>query len=136
MRPDRALWAALAVLGLALGAFVLYQRGPTGMPWFPGCLFKRVTGLHCPGCGMTRAAFATLHGDFGRAFRMNPVGVVLLPIALIGVGIETVGWVGNRPAPFRFNVGPRAAWAIGYGLIVFWVLRNIPAWPFTLLAPL
>jgi hypothetical protein len=32
-------------------------------------------------------------------------------------------------------VSPRLGWAIGYGVIAFWILRNIPLWPFTLLAP-
>ena len=135
MRRDRALWVALAVLGATGAAYALYQRGPSGLGWFPGCLFHRFTGLHCPGCGMTRAAYATLHGDLGRAFRMNPVGMVLLPLALAGLSLEVIGWVRGRPLPFRFDVSPRASWTIAGVVIAFWVLRNIPVWPCTLLAP-
>lgn len=28
------------------------------------CLVRRITGLPCPACGMTRAVFALLRGDF------------------------------------------------------------------------
>ena len=135
MRSDRALLVALAVLALTWAAHTLYQRGPSGLGWYPGCVFHKVTGLHCPGCGMTRAAYAALHGDFGHAFRMNPVGMVLLPLAVVGLGIEVVGWVRNRPLPFRLHFGARGSWSIAFIVIVFGVLRNIPVWPFTLLAP-
>jgi len=126
---------AAGVLVLALGAWQLSLHGPSGLPWMPGCLFHKATGLHCPGCGMTRAAHAVLHGHFGQAFRFNPVGVILLPIALVGVGIELAGWVRGRPLPFRLHPGARGAWAIAWIVIAFWILRNLPWWPFTLLAP-
>jgi hypothetical protein len=136
MRWDRALWVALGVLGLTFAAFLLYQRGPSGLgAWYPGCLFHRFTGLHCPGCGMTRAAYAALHGNFGQAFRMNPVGMILLPLACVGLSLELLGWVRGRPPAFRLDPGYKGSWTIAFVVIAFWVLRNIPAWPFDLLAP-
>jgi hypothetical protein len=135
MKKDRALIVALAVLLMAIGATMLYHRVPGGMSWYPGCLLYKATGLHCPGCGMTRAAYATLHGDFPRAFRMNPVGMVLLPVGMMALAFEGVGWVRDRPPPFRLNPGAKGAWALAWLVIAFWILRNIPVWPFTLLAP-
>lgn len=135
MRRVRVLWIAMGVLILAVAAYLLRQNGPNGLPWLPGCMFHQLTGLHCPGCGMTRAAHAALHGKIGEAFRYNPVGMVLLPLAFVGVGIELVGWAWGRPLPFRLNPGAKGAWCIVGVLITFWILRNIPLWPFTLLAP-
>jgi len=135
MRKDRALWVALGVLILTCAAAALYQRGPSGLAWLPGCTFHHLTGLNCPGCGMTRAAHATLHGRIGEAFRYNPVGMILLPMAFFGLGCELVGWIRGKPLPFRFNVGARGAKLIAVTVIAFWILRNIPAWPFTLLSP-
>ena len=123
------------MLGLTLAAFWLREYGTSGVPWLPGCVFHKLTGLHCAGCGMTRAAYATLHGRLGEAFRLNPVGMVLLPLASLGVLIEVLGWVRGRPLPFRMTVGKHGAWALGMTIIAFWALRNIPVWPFTLLAP-
>ena len=37
-----------------------------------GCPFFRLTGLTCPGCGLTRAYIHALHGEFSVAFRYNP----------------------------------------------------------------
>ena len=135
MRKDRAVWVALGVLALACGAVLLHDRGPGGLGWLPGCSFRRLTGLNCPGCGMTRAASAALHGDFATAFRLNPVGMVLLPVAMLALGIEAIGWVRGRPLPFRLKVGARGAWVLFAVLVGFWVLRNLPFPPFTYLAP-
>ena len=37
------------------------------------CLFKRITGLPCPGCGMTRAWFSLLKLDIEGAFYYHPL---------------------------------------------------------------
>ncbi len=123
------------MIALAIAAFQLHQRGPFGQAWLPGCMFHKLTGLHCPGCGMTRAAHATLHGRLGEAFRFNPLGMILLPLAFIGVGIEVIGWVRRKPLPFRLNAGGKGAWAIVWLVVSFWILRNLTYWPFTLLSP-
>ena len=133
----RAHRAWVLALGLGTGfllAFLLYQSGPTAS-WLPGCLFHRITGLDCAGCGMTRAAHAALHGRWSEAFRYNPLGMILLPAAMVGIGLELIGWLCGKPLPLRFRIGGRWAWGVAGVLIAFWVLRNIPAWPFTLLAP-
>lgn len=135
MRRDRAMWVVLGILALTGAAFLLYQRGPNGIAWLPGCSFHRLTGLNCPGCGMTRAAHATLHGQLGEAFRFNPVGMILLPLAGVGVGIELLGWIRGKPLPFRLKVGAAGAWAIVWIVAGFWIFRNLPWWPFTLLSP-
>ena len=84
---------------------------------------------------MTRAAYATLHGRLGEAFRFNPLGMILLPVACVGVGIEALGWVRGKPLPFRLNAGALGAWVIVWTVIGFWIFRNLPWWPFTLLSP-
>jgi hypothetical protein len=135
MRKDRAIWVGLGTLALAGAAWLLYRNGPSGVPWLPDCVFHRLSGLHCPGCGMTRAASAFLHGNPVAAFRFNPVGVVLLPLAMLGLGIEMIGWIREKPLAWRLRPGRRAGWTIVGILIAFWILRNVPWWPFTLLAP-
>jgi len=41
------------------------EQGPTV------CLFQAVFGVHCLGCGMTRAISMALHGRFGEAAAFN-----------------------------------------------------------------
>lgn len=133
MQGRRACAVVLGGLVLAWGALCLYHSGPSGLAWLPGCPFHGITGLHCPGCGMTRAAYETLHGRLGAAFRLNPVGMILLPLAGVGLGVELLGWL--RGQTLRWQLGGRGAWAIFWLLVGFWILRNIPCWPLTMLAP-
>ena len=84
---------------------------------------------------MTRATYAALHGRVLAALRDNCLGMVLVPVALLGVGLELFGWVRGKPSPVRLRFGQGAlGWLLG-AVLAFWVLRNIPAWPFDLLSP-
>jgi hypothetical protein len=132
--PRRLLIVLCGLALLVFAAFCLRSQGP-GAGWLPGCLFHRMTGLDCPGCGMTRAAHATLHGDLAAAFRFNPLGMVLLPLAMIGIGLEIAGWVRGKPLAWAFRLRGRWVWGVAAVVLVFWVARNIPGWPFTLLGP-
>ena len=51
------------------------------------CPMVIMTGFPCPGCGLTRAMFMVLRGDFAGAWKMHPFiyGVIIL-----------VGWFGVR----------------------------------------
>ena len=52
--------------------------------WFSetGCFVKRVTGIPCPSCGMTRAFFAFINGNFAESFRLHPM---LLSIPVLAI---------------------------------------------------
>lgn len=84
---------------------------------------------------MTRATYAVLHGNIGQAFRFNPVGMILLPLGAVALALETIGWIRGKPLPFRMKLGSVGAWTIVGIVFAFWILRNFPWWPFTLLAP-
>lgn len=47
------------------------------------CAFRLLTGYLCPGCGITHACIAILHGDLQGAFRDNALSVTLLPVLLL-----------------------------------------------------
>ena len=45
-----------------------------------GCPFKFITGISCPGCGMTRAWLSLLlRGDLKAAFHYHPLFWILIP---------------------------------------------------------
>lgn len=89
-----------------------------------GCPFNRLTGLKCPGCGVTRMIFSLLRLDFKTAFLYNPVIFCLIPVwaaafcafaRLKGKGKEkTAKRIKNTAAYFSVAV-----------LVVFGVVRNI-----------
>ena len=47
------------------------------------CIIKYISGISCPGCGMTRAAKSLILLDFSKAFYYHPLVFCLLPIAAI-----------------------------------------------------
>jgi hypothetical protein len=46
-----------------------------GLPHF--CLFQKLLGIPCPGCGILHSLNASFRGDFHAAWRANPAGLVL-----------------------------------------------------------
>lgn len=47
------------------------------------CGFRNLTGLSCPGCGLTRSWTYLAHGQLSTALRMNPLGPVLFIAAAL-----------------------------------------------------
>jgi len=102
---------------------VLFFFNPLSASIYPPCPFHHLTGLHCPGCGSLRATHQLLHGHLAAAFALNPLWVVLIPI-LVVISIPRF-----RPK------GPLVPWLFFAVIVLFGILRNLPWWPFTLLAP-
>ena len=130
----RVLWILLVSGGLVLSRILLIRFEEPLRSWSPGCLFHRFTGLHCPGCGATRAFFAMLKGDFATAWRMNPLFLTALAVGTLLGALEILrkrGWA--RADGLRLP--SYGGWALMGCVAVFGILRNVPAWPFTLLAP-
>lgn len=66
----------IALLALGAGAFALAVRSG-----FPLCPLAGSFGIPCPGCGLTRATLALLHGDVRSALQLHPLVLVLTPLA-------------------------------------------------------
>jgi hypothetical protein len=130
----RWVTGAALLTGFAVVGFLLLVHGPHASFW-PDCLFHQLTGLHCVGCGMTRALHATLEGNLIKAFGFNPVVMGMLAIGILAVLWELFARLSGRPLPLRPRMGWRGVWVIIGVLLLFWVLRNVALWPFTMLAP-
>lgn len=48
-----------------------------------GCPIQFVTGISCPGCGMTRALVSAVCLDIEAAFAYHPMWVAVLPTAVV-----------------------------------------------------
>jgi Protein of unknown function (DUF2752) len=117
-----------AVAGLALAVRAADPRVPGR---WPTCPVHALTGLACPGCGSLRAAGALVHGQLLEAVDYNALLVVALPVAALAWGRSVLG-AGRRPrrrAPV--HLGP----AVLVTLVLWTIVRNLPAWPLTVLAP-
>ena len=77
--------AALGVGGLAVAA-LLPAGGIEDGPIL--CPFRFLTGLPCPGCGLTRSWVYLMHGDLGSALASNWFGPVLI-VAVVALTVIT-----------------------------------------------
>lgn len=119
---DRKLGLAMAGGGLIY--FVLAWYGWELMP----CPLLKVTGLPCPGCGMTRSCLAMLRGDWIEVWRLNPFGPVFAIFwAVVGAGVALPQpWRGNFADLLgRFERRTRwSGWVAG-GLLIYGLTRLI-----------
>lgn len=61
-------WKEIGIVFGIIGIFylILFALGIT-------CPIKAITGISCPGCGMTRAWLSLLSGDLNRAISFHPL---------------------------------------------------------------
>lgn len=81
--PSVAALEWLAAGGVvAVGA--AFALSPTGIEDGPViCPFRLVTGLPCPGCGLTRSWVYAAHGQWGDAVAANLFGLPLLALVVV-----------------------------------------------------
>ena len=126
------LSACAAALACA-GALYLYFMGPGNIPLI--CVFHEVTGLYCPGCGAGRACYSILHGQFLEAFCYNPLMTVLLPLIGLYIAARALDWMITGGNHIDKKISTKVLMWVLIGIFIYGVLRNIPVFPFTLLAP-
>ena len=128
-----ALWilplAALAAA--AVWTLRTFDPNVAGNP-FLACVFHRVTGLYCPGCGGTRAMHALVHFDLAGALAMNPLPFVAAPLLALLFLRSTTVLPARTERLTRFVASP---WFWAALVVGFTVLRNLPWAPFAALAP-
>jgi len=117
-RPDAGnLIIQAAVCGLALAFFAFAEPAE----WL-FCPFRRLTGLPCPLCGMTRALCAIGHGRFGSAVELHAVSPLVFAMfagGFLASLAQLGGWLPSRPPRVQ-----RRIFAVFLVLILgYWGLR-------------
>lgn len=124
--------AGAGILIIGAGAAVVGYFNPTTAGFFPVCPLHAMTGLNCPGCGLTRGFHALLNGEVLTALHFN----ALLPFFGLMFGIFAVSMflvaVRGRGLSVNFY-RPFYLWSFLILLIGFGILRNLPFYPFNLL---
>ena len=102
---------------------------------YPGCVFHQMTGLWCPGCGLTRGTYQLLHGHLGAALGYN----IFTPLALAAIVVAWFSWLrvswGAAPIHVPSPVTRLATIALPVLIVGYGVLRNLPVAPLRALAP-
>lgn len=111
--------AVLIIAGCAY-AFFGYKTGMT-IP----CVFRLITGLKCPGCGVTHMLIQLMRLDFKDAWNCNQAVMLMLPVFLylLCTGLYRYIKYGTKKQPKHETVIEIALIII---LILFGIVRNIP----------
>jgi hypothetical protein len=121
-----AFFTVVVLVAVALGSgAILFFFDPAKHGFYPICLFHSLTGLNCPGCGATRAAYQLLHGHLLNALHDNALFV--LTLAALAAQSARLAMKKTRNQPVEFVVSPKVLWALLVITLVFTGLRNLPA---------
>lgn len=95
------------------------------------CLFRIITHLPCPFCGMTRSLLCFFQGNWQDALRWHPLGVLLGSVITVALLI----WIlsGFNVWSSATQLGPKATRLSGLVIIAAvggtWLLRLAGIWP-------
>lgn len=125
--------AGLGLIGIAAGSFIVGYFNPVTAGFFPQCPFHALTGLNCPGCGMTRGFHSLFHGDLLSAVHFNALLPIFAFIFLYFALSLFLTAVRGRGLSWKF-FSPKLLTVFLVIVVVYAVVRNLPFYPFSLLA--
>ena len=79
-KRNSVIFISILAIIACIGAVILKKYNPEEHSFFIPCIFYKLTGIKCAGCGMTRAIHNLLNGRIKEAIWYN---LMLLPSAVI-----------------------------------------------------
>ena len=96
---------------------------PLSTKWMPQCVFHKLTGLQCMGCGAQRMVHALLHGNIVEAMQANYLLFFSLPALGFLMYVELTRL--RHPMLYAKMHSLPAIIGVSVVLAVWFVLRNI-----------
>lgn len=117
---------AIVIIALVvIMAIIYHDTNPLDSRFFPQCMFYKLTGWQCPGCGGQRAFHYLLNGDIAESFRMNPLLWIGIPYILLASVLQSP-WMEKRCVRLReWLTGYHACIIWLFAIVAFWILRNV-----------
>jgi len=129
------VFLAMATAVIAL-SFLMSSEGKTEVflpfsnkPMPETCTSKRLLGVDCPGCGLTRAFICISHGEFAKAWKFNAASFLVYAFVFVQIPWHSIQlW---RIRNGKFPMEPVLVYflpiAIAVALMVNWIIRIWPA---------
>lgn len=119
----RTLKVIMVIAGLLL-AGLIYTYGALHWGWWLPCIFNWITGLKCPGCGVSRMCLALLRLDLKGAFYWNPAALLCMPLLIFIVGSLCLGYI--RTGSLKIKRSQEVlCWIMAGFFVLFGIFRNL-----------
>ncbi len=120
-RLIRVIKIYLLLLIIFISYYVVNKKYGLYIP----CFFHEITGLKCPGCGITSCLFHLVNLNIKEAFNSNPLVFIYLPFIAGYFLYETYLYVYDKQDKFLKKI-PNYVWIIVLLItIIYGILRNI-----------
>lgn len=86
------------------------------------CVFHEITGLECPGCGITRCILSILKGNFKEAFHYNMLIFVSLPFVIVYTVYVSYNYIKGKE---YYKINNKFECFLLIIVILFGIIRNI-----------
>lgn len=117
------------IFGILLAVGILYSVFVACTGWGIPCVFNIVTGLKCPGCGISRMIISIFYMDFAAAFHYNAALFVLSPVFLILAFSLIFRYI--RTGSQKLSRGQSITVIVLIVLLVlFGIVRNLPGFEY------
>jgi len=124
---------ALVLFGIGLCLVYIFIN-PNEVDFLPKCPFYVFTGFYCAGCGSQRATHQLLNLNIIGVLQQNIFFLFVLLMLLYQLIVSSINKYSSKKV-YNYIYHPKAPIIVLVIIILFWVLRNIPYYPFNLLAP-
>lgn len=118
-RLKKVMITALILIGIGVLYLIIVNLTGFAIP----CLFRKITGLKCPGCGVTGMCVHIARLDFKNAFYDNPALFILSPFLIFIFARYICVYV--KYGGKRDRITEISAWIAVAALLIFGIVRNI-----------
>ena len=109
LTPDKVMRMATGVIVCLtiLSGLLLHCAEIDALHYLPGislCPFHVITGMGCPGCGMTRAFLALGQLKLQQAIALNPFSLPLFSVMILYLWLGYIPHMLHQKALLRFSI--------------------------------
>jgi Protein of unknown function (DUF2752) len=127
-RTDALAIAAFCLLVVSIA--VLAEATSSAISVFgakipPLCPFRLLTGLDCPGCGLTRSLILAFHGRFVESYMVHLLGIPLAVFFLVQIPYQLYAAFSSKPFETRKFLRPGLSYLVLGCLFLSWTLKTI-----------
>lgn len=115
-----------SLLPAVLSGYLFVKGFQTALPGL-SCPLRALTGIPCPGCFLTRAVAASLHGDLATAVHWHPIG----PVAALSLIVWSVVSLRQQRLVPAHGSGVALA-GLAVLLVIAWGVRMVGRYGFGL----